>query len=535
VRPAGTWDNARVAQVRLDEARGRWVLLAAVLGSGMALLDATVVNIALPTLGKDLGSGFAGLQWTVNGYTLSLAALILLGGSLGDRYGRRRVFVVGTVWFAAASVLCAAAPNVALLVAARVLQGVGGALLTPGSLALIAASFQEQDRGRAIGAWSGLGGVAGALGPFVGGLLVEVSWRLVFLINVPLAVVVVLVAVRHVPESRDEQADPRLDLTGAALAASGLALTTYALVALGGGLRSVVVVTGAAGLLALLAFVLVERTSSHPMLPVALLADRQSAAANAVTAMVYAGLGGVFFLLVVHLQVVGGFAPLAAGTALLPITGCMLLLSSRSGALAARIGPRRPLTLGPLVCAGGVLLLRQVRPGASYVVDVLPGCLVFGLGLSLVVAPLTAAVLGAAAARYVGVASGVNNAVARTGGLLAVAVLPVVAGLSGDDYRRPAAFAAGFRTAMLVVVVLLVLGSVTAALLVRDDLRSPGTAGDGARGADGVPGDGARGADGVPGDGVPGGVVPGGGAAPVAVARRHCVVDGPPLEPTRCR
>ena len=508
-----------MAQVRLDEARGRWVLLAAVLGSGMALLDATVVNIALPTLGKDLGSGFAGLQWTVNGYTLSLAALILLGGSLGDRYGRRRVFVVGTVWFAAASVLCAAAPTVSLLVAARVLQGVGGALLTPGSLALIAASFQEQDRGRAIGAWSGLGGVAGALGPFVGGLLVEVSWRLVFLINVPLAVVVVLVAVRHVPESRDEQADPRLDLTGAALAASGLALTTYALVALGGGLRSVVVVTGAAGVLALLAFVLVERTSSHPMLPVALLADRQSAAANAVTAMVYAGLGGVFFLLVVHLQVVGGFAPLAAGTALLPITGCMLLLSSRSGALAARIGPRRPLTLGPLVCAGGVLLLRQVRPGASYVVDVLPGCLVFGLGLSLVVAPLTAAVLGAAAARYVGVASGVNNAVARTGGLLAVAVLPVVAGLSGDDYRRPAAFAAGFRTAMLVVVVLLVLGSVTAALLVRDDLRSPGTAGDGARGADGVPGDG----------------VPGGGAAPVAVARRHCVVDGPPLEPTRCR
>jgi len=367
-----------------------------------------------------------------------------------------------------------------------------------------------------------------------------VSWRLVFLINVPLAVVVVLVAVRHVPESRDEQADPRLDLTGAALAASGLALTTYALVALGGGLRSVVVVTGAAGLLALLAFVLVERMSSHPMLPVALLADRQSAAANAVTAMVYAGLGGVFFLLVVHLQVVGGFAPLAAGTALLPITGCMLLLSSRSGALAARIGPRRPLTLGPLVCAGGVLLLRQVRPGASYVVDVLPGCLVFGLGLSLVVAPLTAAVLGAAAARYVGVASGVNNAVARTGGLLAVAVLPVVAGLSGDDYRRPAAFAAGFRTAMLVVVVLLVLGSVTAALLVRDDARSPGTGADGARGADGVPGDGARGADGVPGDGVPGGgvpggVVPGGGAAPVAVARRHCAVDGPPLEPTRCR
>jgi EmrB/QacA subfamily drug resistance transporter len=490
-----------MAQVRLDEARGRWVLLAAVLGSGMALLDATVVNVALPTLGKDLGAGFAGLQWTVNGYTLSLAALILLGGALGDRYGRRRVFVIGTVWFAAASVLCAVAPSVGLLVAARVLQGIGGALLTPGSLALIAASFQEQDRGRAIGAWSGLGGVAGALGPFLGGLLVEVSWRLVFLINIPLAAVVVLVAVRHVPESRDEDADPRLDLTGAALAASGLALTTYALVALGRGLGPVVAVTGAAGLLALLAFVLVERRSSHPMLPVALLADRQSAAANAVTATVYAGLGGVFFLLVVHLQVVGGFTPLAAGTALLPITACMLLLSSRSGALAARIGPRRPLIAGPLVCAGGVLLLRQVRPGASYLADVLPGCLVFGLGLSLVVAPLTATVLAAAATRYVGVASGVNNAVARTAGLLAVAVLPVLAGLTGDDYRRPAAFAAGFRTAMIAVVVLLVLGSATAAALVRDLVVDP----DDATGA------------------------------PASPPRRHCAVEGPPVEPTPAR
>lgn len=458
-----------MGQLRLDEARGRWVLLATVLGSGMALLDATVVNIALPTLGADLHAGFAGLQWTVNGYTLSLAALILLGGSLGDRYGRRRVFVVGTVWFAVASVLCGLAPDIELLVAARVLQGVGGALLTPGSLALIAASFQAGDRGRAVGAWSGLGGIAAALGPFVGGTLVEVSWRLVFLINVPLAVVVVIVAVRYVPESRDDEADPRLDVAGAGLAAAGLALTTYALVALGGGLRPVVVVTGAAGLLALLGFVVVERRSSHPMLPVDVLADRQSAAANLVTAAVYAALGGVFFLLVVHLQVVAGFSPLTAGTALLPITACMLLLSARSGALAARIGPRLPLTLGPLVCAGGVLLLRRVGPGASYALDVLPGCVVFGLGLSLVVAPLTSTVLAAAPARHAGVASGVNNAVARTAGLLAVAVLPVVAGLSGDDYQRPSAFAAGFRTAMLVSAVLLVLGSAIAYLLVRDD------------------------------------------------------------------
>ncbi len=462
--------------VRLDEPRGRWVLLATVLCSGMAMLDGTVVNIALPALGRDLGAGFAGLQWTVNGYTLTLASLILLGGSLGDRYGRRRVFVIGTCWFAAASLLCAVAPTTGLLIAARMLQGVGGALLTPGSLAIISASFRQEDRARAIGAWTGLGGVAGAIGPFVGGALVDISWRLVFLINLPLAAGVVAVAVRHVPESRDEeQGDPHLDLAGALLGTVGLAGTTYALVAYGGaGWTAGVLAAAGAGVGGLVAFVVVERRSPHPMLPVDIFTDRQFTAANLVTFAVYAALSGLFFLLVVHLQVVAGLSPIASGAALLPVTACMLLLSARGGALATRIGPRWPMTVGPLVCAGAVLLLRRIGPGASYVADVLPGAVLFGLGLSLTVAPLTSTALAAAPARHVGVASGVNNAVARAAGLLAVAVLPVVAGISGNDYRDPAAFAPGFRTALLVAAGLLVVGGLLALLTVSDaGVRAP--------------------------------------------------------------
>ncbi len=453
--------------VSLDEARGRWVLFAAVLGSGLALLDATVVSVALPQIGADLGASFSGLQWTVNGYTLTLAALILLGGSLADRFGRRRVFVIGTVWFAVASLLCGLAPDVELLVAARMLQGVGGALLTPGSLALMQASFRPGDRARAIGAWSGLGGVAGALGPFLGGALLEVSWRLVFLVNLPFAALVVVVALRHVPESSDREMDPRLDVTGAVLGAAGLAGLTYALVGLGDGLGGVEAVALVAGSAGLAAFVLVERRSSSPMLPVDLFRSRQFTAANLVTFAVYAALGGVFFLLVLHLQVVAGFSPLLAGTSLLPVTVAMVLLSSRAGALAQRIGPRLPMTVGPLVCAGGLLLLLRIGTGASYPLDVLPAVTVLGLGLALTVAPLTATVLAAASDRHAGVASGVNNAVARTAGLLAVAALPALAGLSGAVYQDPTAFADGFAVAMLVCAGLLVLGGVLAAVTIR--------------------------------------------------------------------
>jgi len=436
-------------------------LLAAILGSGMAMLDSTVVNVALPHIGKELDAGFSGLQWTLNGYTLTLAALILLGGSLGDRYGRRRVFVIGVAWFAAASLMCGLAWNVESLVLARALQGVGGALLTPGSLALIAASFDERDRGAAVGAWSGLGGIAGAIGPLVGGWLVEqVSWRAVFLVNLPFAAVVLWVAVRHVPESRDPAAAGELDLAGAGLAAAGLAGLTY-------GLISVQWVPAVLGVLALAGFVLMERRSAHPLVPLELFTSRVFVAANVVTLVVYAALGGVFFLLVLQLQVVAGFSPLRAGMALLPITALMLLLSARAGALAPRIGPRLPMTLGPLIAAGGLLLTLRIGPHSSYLRDVLPAVAVFGLGLSCMVAPLTATVLGAAPEHLAGTASGVNNAVARSAGLLAVASLPALVGLGGADYTEPGAFGSGFRAAMVICAGLLIVGAVVAAALVR--------------------------------------------------------------------
>jgi len=454
--------------LRLGEARGRWVLFAAVLGSGMAMLDATVVNVALPTLGAELHASLAGLQWTVNGYTLTLAALILLGGALGDRYGRRRIFCIGVAWFATASLLCGLAPNLPTLVAARALQGIGGALLTPGSLAIIQASFVPEDRARAVGAWSGLGGIAGALGPFLGGWLLGVSWRLVFLVNVPLAVVVLAVAARHLPESRDPDASGRFDVAGAVLGALGLAGTTTALVRAGeAGWTASVALAGLAGLLALVAFVLRERAAAQPMLPFALFRSGGFAAANAVTFAVYAALGGVFFLVALDLQVSVGFSPLAAGTSILPVTVLMLALSARAGALAQRIGPRLPMTVGPLVCAAGVLLLSRIEPGATYLRDVFPGMVLFGLGLSLTVAPLTTAVLAAAEDRRAGIASGVNNAVARAAGLLAVATLPLTSGLHGDDYRDPAAFTAGFSVALTQCAALLAAGGLLAWLTIR--------------------------------------------------------------------
>ena len=275
--------------VRYASPAGRWILLATILGSGIAFLDATVVNVALPTIGRQLNTGLASLQWTINAYTLTLAGLLLLGGSLGDRNGRQRIFVVGVIWFAVASLLCALAPNAGVLIAARALQGVGGALLTPGSLAIIEASFHPDDRSTAIGAWSGLAGVTTALGPFLGGWLVEAfSWRLIFLINLPLAALVVWVTLRHVPESRDPAAAPKLDLTGAALAAVGLAGVTFALTE-GAGLgwtSPLILATSVGGVLALAAFVVVERTSSHPMLPLDIFTSRQFTAANLVTFVV---------------------------------------------------------------------------------------------------------------------------------------------------------------------------------------------------------------------------------------------------------
>ncbi len=462
------------ADLRMGTPAARWVLLTTVLGSGLVMLDATVVNVALERIGSDLDAGFAGLQWTVNAYTLALASLILLGGSLGDHLGRRRVFVVGVVWFALASLLCGLAPNLELLIAGRALQGVGGALLTPGSLALISASFHGADRAAAIGAWSGLGGIAGAVGPFVGGWLVEWSWRAVFLVNLPLAALVVYVALRHAPETRDREAAPGLDLPGTVLAVVALGALTWSLTVLGEqGAAVVPLAVLALGVAALAVFVAVERRSPHPLVPPQLFRDRSFSGANAVTLLVYGALGVVFLLLVLHLQVVAGFSPLVAGAALLPVTAIMLVFSARAGALAQRIGPRLPMTAGPLVAAAGLLLLRRVGPGASWLVDVLPGAVVFGAGLALTVAPLTATVLGSAPDRYAGAASGVNNAVARAAGLLSVAVVPGLAGIVGADYTDPAAFADGFGMAMLISAALLAAAGALAVATVRAPTPDP--------------------------------------------------------------
>lgn len=457
--------------MRFNSPTGRWILVAAILGSGIAGIDATVVNVALPAIGKSLGADFAGLQWTVTAYTLTLASFILTGGSLADRFGRRRIFVIGIVWFALASLLCGLATGVNTLIAARALQGIGGALLTPGSLAMIQGSFAAQDRARAIGAWSGFSGIATAIGPFVGGWLVEqISWRWVFLINAPFAVVAVWLTVRHVPESRNPGAPRRLDIAGALLGVLALGGVTYALVESPsqGATAPPVISAAVAGLVAAGAFVLTEHRRRAPMLPLDIFRSRQFSAANLVTFTVYGGFGAVFFLLIIQLQVVARYSPIAAGASILPITVIMLALSARSGALAYRIGPRLQMSVGPVVCALGLVLMRRIGTDVSYLVDVFPGVAVFGLGLAIMVAPLTATALAAAPAEHAGLASGVNNAVARAAGLLAIAVLPALSGIGGADYTRPANFDAGFDRALWMAAGILVMGAVVAALSISN-------------------------------------------------------------------
>lgn len=439
--------------------RGRWVLAATVLGSGMALLDSTVVNIALRTIGTEMSASISQLQWVVNAYLLALASLILVSGSLGDRFGRRRLFLVGVAWFAAASALCALAPTPALLIAARLLQGIGAALLAPESLALIQASFRAEDRGRVIGRWAGLGAIAAAVGPLLGGWIIgNVSWRWIFWINVPVALVVLLVTTRHVPESRDPERVAGFDVTGAALVVLGLGAVTFALIEAGAVSSGYVAGAAVLGTAALGLFVWQERRSRHPLLPLRVFGSRVFSVANAMTLLVYGGLGIMTFFLVLQLQVTSGYSPLAAGLSMLPLTIAMLLLSSRSGALATKIGPRWQMSVGPLLCGVGVLLLRGVDRTAPYFTVVLPGVLVFSLGLVALVAPLTATVLAAAPDRAAGLASGINNAVARTGSLLAVAALPALVGINGQAYLQPAAFTAGYDAAMAICAGLLIAG-----------------------------------------------------------------------------
>ncbi len=451
--------------VRLASAQGRWLLSAMILGSGMAFLDGSVVGLALPAMTSDLETGAAGAQWIVNAYTLTLAALILVGGSLGDRLGRRRVFVTGVTGFAAASVLCALAPTIEVLVAARGLQGVGAALLTPGSLAIISASFAPEDRGPAIGVWSGLAGVTTAIGPLVGGWLVDTTgWRGIFWLNIPLAVLVVWLAVKHVPETTGDQ--ERIDYEGAALTALGLAALTYGLVAESW-------VWSAGGVVLLVAFILHQRVAPHALVPLSLFADRVFTAANICTFAIYGALATSSFLLVQQLQYVSGFTPLVAGLASLPLTIIMLLFAGRAGALGTRFGPRWPMTFGPLIAAAGLLLMLRIDAEASFWTDVVPASVLFGIGITVLVAPLTTAVLAAAPMEQTGIASGINNAVARTGSLLAVAAIPPIAGISGRDFADPAVFGPGFETGTLICAGMLLAASICAVLLIHGRQVSP--------------------------------------------------------------
>jgi len=428
-------------------AQGRWVVAAMILGSSVAGIDSTVVAVALPAIGRNLHAGFQGLQWTVTAYTLTLTSLILLAGSLSDRWGRRRVFLAGLSWFTLASVACAAAPGIGWLIAARAVQGIGGALMTPASLAIIEATLQPGDRTHAIGTWAGFGGVSAAIAPFLGGWLLEAgSWRWIFLINVPVAAVTARVTRRHVPESRDTPASGRADWPGALAGAAALAATTYAILVLpGAGVTSLgFAVAAALAVTSAATFVVTERRSSHPMLPPAIFRPAQFRAANAVTFVVNGALGGFAFVFIPALEIIARYSPVLAGSALVPVTVVTLLLSGASGRLAARIGPRPPLVAGCLLCTVASMLAVRIGPDAGYWTAVCPVAVLFGLGLAALLPPLTASAMNSAPDSLAGLASGVNNAVARVAGLLWIAALPPLTGLTGAAYTDPAQFRSSF-------------------------------------------------------------------------------------------
>jgi EmrB/QacA subfamily drug resistance transporter len=469
-QPAATTSGTGEGLV-LASGPGRWVLLATVLGSAIASIDATVVGIALPAIGRDFHVGLGALQWVVTGYTLTLAGLLLTAGALGDKYGRKKVFVIGVTWFAIASLLCGVAPSAGFLIGARALQGVGAALLTPGSLAILEAVFRPDDRSKAIGAWAGFSGVGTAIGPFLGGWLVAVaSWRWIFVINLPIAVVVVAVTLRHVPESRDPAATAPIDVTGGVLVTLGLIGLTYGLIeGPGGHWTDPLVLAGLlGGLLLLAAFLWWERRTPAPMLPLDLFASGQFTATNVVTFVVYGGIGGALFLLPIQLQQVSGYTALEAGISLLPVTAITFALSRRSGALAGRIGPRLQLSVGPVLVGIGLGLFTLITASGDYLTEVLPGVLVLGFGLAVAVAPLTSTVLAAVPPEHAGMASAVNNDVARAAALIAVALLPAAGGLTGDAYQHPDVFSAGFHTASLISGGLCVAGGVLAAVTIRN-------------------------------------------------------------------
>jgi EmrB/QacA subfamily drug resistance transporter len=453
-----------LSPVPLASRHGRGVLLAAVLGSGMAFLDGTAVNVALPALERELGTGLTGLQWTVDAYLLTLSAFLLLGGSLGDLYGQRRIFALGVAWFALASAGCALVSSTLALALARAIQGVGAAILVPGSLAALRTGIREKDQGAAIGAWAGLSGVSTAAGPLLGGWLVQsVSWRAIFLLNLPLAALALWAAARFLPSSAG-RGGVRLDVSGATAAALGIGGVTFALIeGPAGHWQLEALGAGVLGLVALGAFTALERRPGA-MLPIALFRSRAFTAANLTTLCVYAGLGSAIFLLAITLQQALGYSPLGAGAALLPVTLLLLVLSPAAGRLAQRWGARLPMSVGPLFIALGLLLFLRVQPDVAYLTGIFPGVLVFAVGLAVTVAPLTGAALSAVDASYAGIASGVNNAVARLASLLGVAAIPWAAGLaSGASPLASATLLTGFHRAMVACAALALAGGAIAA------------------------------------------------------------------------
>jgi len=463
----------------------RLTLIATILGSTVVFLDSTVVNVALPAISEDLDAGLSGQQWVVEAYMLTMVSLLLVGGSLGDQFGRRRMFVFGLVAFGVTSALCAVAPTVEFLVAARALQGVAGALLVPGSLAIVAATFAGEARGKAVGTWTAWTGIATVIGPAGGGALIGLtSWRAIFWVNLPLIAATVMLTLHAVEESRDPDAFRGIDWGGIALSAVGLGGPVFALIEQPdhGWSDPLVWVPLVAGVLCFVLFVFHEARARHPMMDLGLFRIRNFAVANLTTLSAYAGLIGGLFFVGLFLQQVAGYSALEAGLATTPISVLLFVLSPRFGRVASGTGPRLPMTAGPIVGGIGLLLMLRVGAGADYVTEVLPAILVFGLGLAATVAPLTATVLDSVEERHVGIASGINNGVSRVAGLLAIAVLGAVISarfdaIAGDVTGGPltdaasAASTSAFHLGVLIAGALMILGGIASGLGIENPKR----------------------------------------------------------------